>query len=167
MLAFSTHIPSLKAQNALILNSKLISRIVSVWEEGHGNKLLPYSWWIEGIIKYSRPNPQPRKFTMIYFTWKSGSQHRIGVVDIINHSQPRQKSCILCLLPHGFFEFSLIWTSIPREMEMTISWKKANINFNRETAWFLKAGQSWDDSGYLTDVQMLTFPDESIANSMW
>lgn len=51
-------------------------------------------------------------------------------------------------------------------MEVTISWKKANINFIKGSAWFLKAGQSWDDSGHLTDVQILVLPDESIANSM-
>lgn len=87
---------------------------------------------------------------MIYSTCKSGSQHQIAAVKMLNHSQPRQKNCILCLLSHSyFFDFSLIWMPIPQEAEATISCKKEKVNFNTGSAWSLKTGQSCDNYGYL------------------
>lgn len=44
--------------------------------------------------------------------------------------------------------------------------REANINIS-EVAWTIQEGQSWDNYSYPTDVQLLTFPDESITNSVW
>lgn len=44
--------------------------------------------------------------------------------------------------------------------------REENVNIS-EVVWTLQEGQSWDNYSYTTNVQMLTFPDESVTSSMW